>query len=66
MHADVRTTLRGRLLAGVVVGLLAFGSPAPRAVPLRPPPAPVRVQDPPPSGAVAWWPFFDPLRAELN
>lgn len=66
MHADVRTTLRGRLLAGVVVGLLAFGAPAPRAVPLQLPPALVRVQEPPTAGAVAWREFFEPLRADLN
>jgi hypothetical protein len=66
MRDDVRTALRGRLLAGVVVGLLAFGAPAPRAVPLRLPPALVRVQAPPTPGALAWREFFDPLRAELN
>jgi hypothetical protein len=66
MREDVRTALRGRLLAGVVVGLLAFGAPSPRAVPLRLPPALVRVQEPPTPGAVAWREFFDPLRPELN
>lgn len=66
MPDDVRTALRRRLLAGVVVGLLAFGAPSPRAVPLRLPPALVRVQDPPSPGALAWREFFDPLRAELN
>ena len=66
MHADARTVLRSRLLAGVVVGLLAFGAPAPRTVALRLPPALVRVQEPPTPGAVAWRAFFDPLRAELN
>ena len=66
MHADARTVLRSRLLAGVVVGLLAFGAPVPRTVALRLPPALVRVQEPPTPGAVAWRAFFDPLRAELN
>jgi hypothetical protein len=66
MREDVRTALRRRLLASVVVGLLAFGAPPPRAVPLRLPPALVRVQDPPSPGALAWREFFDPLRAELN
>lgn len=58
--------LRRRLVTTVVVGLLAFGAPPPRAVPLRLPPALVRVQDPPSLGAQAWRQFFDPLRAELN
>jgi hypothetical protein len=58
--------LRRRLVTTVVVGLLAFGAPPPRAVPLRLPPALVRVQDPPSLGARAWRQFFDPLRAELN
>ena len=66
MPEDVWKALRGRLLAGIVVGLLAFGAPPPRAVPLRLPPALVRVQDPPSPGALAWREFFDPLRAELN
>jgi hypothetical protein len=58
--------LRRRLVTAAVVGLLAFGAPPPRAVPLRLPPALVRVQDPPSLGAQAWRQFFDPLRAELN
>ena len=58
--------LRRRLVTTVVVGLLAFGAPPPRVVPLRLPPALVRVQDPPSLGAQAWRQFFDPLRAELN
>jgi hypothetical protein len=58
--------LRRRLVTTVVVGLLAFGAPPPRAIPLRLPPALVRVQDPPSLGAQAWRQFFDPLRAELN
>ena len=66
MPEDVWTALRGRLLAGIVVGLLAFGAPPPRAVPLRLPPALVRVQDAPSPGALAWREFFDPLRPELN
>ena len=57
--------LRRRLVTTVVVGLLAFGAP-PRAVPLRLPPALVRVQAEPSPGALAWRQFFDPLRAELN
>lgn len=66
MPEDVLATLRRRLLAGVVVGLLAFGAPPPRAVPLRLPPALVRVQVGPSAGVLAWREFFDPLRAELN
>lgn len=58
--------LRRRLVTTVVVGLLAFGAPPPRAVPLRLPPALVRVQDGPSLGAQAWRQFFEPLRAELN
>jgi len=58
--------LRRRLVTAVVVGLLAFGAPPPRAVPLRLPPALVRVQAEPSPGALAWRQFFDPLRAELN
>lgn len=58
--------LRRRLVTTVVVGLLAFGAPPPRAVPLRLPPALVRVQDGPSLGALAWRQFFEPLRAELN
>jgi hypothetical protein len=58
--------LRRRLVTAVVVGLLAFGEPPPRAVPLRLPPALVRVQAEPSPGALAWRQFFDPLRAELN
>ena len=58
--------LRRRLVTAVVVGLLAFGAPAPRTLPLRLPPALVRVQAEPSPGALAWRQFFDPLRAELN
>lgn len=66
MPEDVWTALRRRLVTGAVVGLLAFGAPPPRAIPLRLPPALVRVQVGPSPGALAWSEFFDTLRAELN
>ena len=66
MTEHVWTALRRRLVAGVVVGLLAFGEPPPRGTPLRVPPALVRVQIGPSPGALAWRAFFDPLRAEPN
>ena len=66
MLDDVLATLRRRLVTTVVVGLLAFGTPPPRAVPLRLPPALVRVHVGPSPGALAWRQFFEPLRAELN
>jgi len=66
MSEVVLAALRRRLVTGVVVGMLAFGAPPPRAVLLRPPPALVRVQAGPSAGAEAWREFFGPLRAELN
>jgi len=66
MLDDVLAALRRRLVTSVVVGLLAFGSPPPRAVPLWLPPALVRLQVGPSPGAQAWRDFFGPLRAELS
>ena len=66
MLDDVLAALRRRLVTSVVVGLLAFGAPPPCAVPLRLPPALVRLQVGPSPGAQAWREFFGPLRAELN
>lgn len=66
MLDDVLATLRRRLVTTVVVGMLTFGAPPPRAIPLRLPPALVRVQVGPSAGAQAWCQFFDPLRADLN
>jgi len=66
MLEDANRHLRRRLVTAVVVGLLAFGAPPPRALPLRLPPALVRVQAQPSPGALAWREFFGPLRAELN
>jgi hypothetical protein len=66
MLEDVLAPVRRRLVTAVVVGLLAFGAPPPRPMPLRLPPALVRVQTQPSPGALAWHEFFGPLRAELN
>jgi hypothetical protein len=66
MLEDVLASLQRRLVTTVVVGLLTFGAPPPRAVPLRLPPALVRLQVGPSPGAQAWREFFGPLRAELN
>ena len=66
MLDDVLGALRRRLVTSVVVGLLAFGAPSPRAIPLRLPPALVRLQFGQSPGAKAWRQFFGPLRAELN
>lgn len=66
MPGDVLTALRRRLVTTVVVGLLTFGAPPPRTIPMRLPPALVRVQNGPSAGALAWRQFFGPLRAELN
>jgi hypothetical protein len=62
----VLPSVQRRLVTAVVVGLLAFGEPSPRAIPVRLPPALVRVQTGPSAGAEAWQTFFAPLRAELN
>lgn len=62
----VLPNVQRRLVTAVVVGLLAFGEPSPRSVPIRLPPALVRVQNGPSAGAEAWQRFFGPLRAELN
>jgi hypothetical protein len=59
-----RLPLRHRLAAVVVVGLLTFGSPAPRPVPLLAPPAIVRLQ--PTSAAAARWRELVPQRASPN
>ena len=66
MPAYVWTALRRRLVSGAVAGLLTFGQLPPRGLPLRVPPALVRVRVGPSPGALAWREFFDPLRAELN
>jgi hypothetical protein len=66
MLGAARTALQRRLVTAAVVGLLTFGAPPPRGVPLRLPPALVRVQEGPSAGATAWRAFFEPLRAELN
>lgn len=66
MLDEVLAILRRRLVTSVVVGLLTFGTPPPRTIPLRLPPALVYVQVGPSPGAQAWRQFFDPLRAELN
>lgn len=63
---DVLQALQRRLVAAVVVGLLAFGVPSAPATALRIPPALVRVQVGPSAGAEAWRRFFGPLRADLN
>jgi hypothetical protein len=63
---DVLQGLQRRLVAAVVVGLLAFGVPSTRADAFRVPPALVRVQSGPSAGAEAWRQFFAPLRAEPN
>ncbi len=66
MLDDVLEVMQRRLVAAVVVGLLAFGAPSPRTTAVRIPPAMVRVQVGPSAGAQAWRQFFEPLRAELN
>jgi hypothetical protein len=64
MVRHARLPLRHRLAAVVVVGLLTFGSPAPRAVPLVAPPAIVRLETA--SAAAARWRELVPRRAAPN